>query len=200
MASVIDSLDFVAEARAQLIESARVKSAMADYAPPILAEMARRIVASVDGGGKVLIFGNGGSAADSQHIAAELVGRYLRERPGIAAIALTTDSSNLTALGNDYGYEHIFTRQIEALGRPGDIAWGITTSGKSPNVNLALALARERGLVTLAFSGKGGGPVVAHADCALVVPSNDTPRIQESHIAAYHIICDLVERVIASRV
>ena len=145
-------------------------------------------------GNKLLVFGNGGSAADSQHIAAELVGRYARERRGLPAIALTTDTSILTSVGNDYGFEHIFARQVEALAAPGDVALGISTSGNSPNVKLGLLCARRiGGVTTAAFLGKTGGDIRAVVDHAIVIPSNDTARIQECHITLGHILCELVE-------
>lgn len=150
-------------------------------------------VTSVRAGGKILFFGNGGSAADAQHLATELTIRYKKDRPAIAAIALTTDSSALTACGNDLGFDHIFARQIEALGRKGDIAIGITTSGKSPNVSLALKQAKKMGLVTAALSGKGGGDLPGLADHLLVVPSNTTARIQEMHITLGQMLCGAVE-------
>jgi D-sedoheptulose 7-phosphate isomerase len=150
-------------------------------------------VASIKGGGKIMFFGNGGSAADAQHLATELTIRYKKDRPAIAAIALTTDSSALTACGNDLGFDQIFARQIEALGRPGDIAIGISTSGKSPNVTLALRQARTMGIVTAAFSGKGGGDLPGLADHLLVVPSETTARIQEMHITLGQMLCGALE-------
>ena len=154
------------------------------------------ILSAIKNGKKVLIFGNGGSAADSQHIAAELMGRFQKEREAIAAIALTTDSSALTSLGNDYEFEVIFSRQIEGLGNKGDIALGISTSGKSKNIINAFKKAKELGLVTVALTGKGGGDLTGICDIALVVPSSNTARIQEAHITIAHIICELVEEAI----
>lgn len=150
-------------------------------------------VKSVRAGGKIMFFGNGGSAADAQHLATELTIRYKTNRPAIAAIALTTDTSALTAGGNDLGFEQIFARQIEALGRPGDIALGISTSGKSPNITLALKQARTMGLVTAAFGGKGGGDLPSFADHLLVVPSDTTARIQEMHITLGQMLCGALE-------
>jgi D-sedoheptulose 7-phosphate isomerase len=144
--------------------------------------------------GKILLFGNGGSAADAQHVATELTVRYTVDRPAIAAIALTTDTSNLTAAGNDLGFESIFERQIEALGRPGDVAVGITTSGRSPNVLRALAAARERGLVTVAWTGERGATLAARVDLCLAVPSSTTARIQEMHILLGHLLSGALER------
>jgi D-sedoheptulose 7-phosphate isomerase len=144
-------------------------------------------------GGKVLIFGNGGSAADAQHLAAEFVNRFQVERPPLAALALTTDTSILTAVANDYDFGQVFAKQVRALGRPGDLAWGISTSGNSPNVVAGLDAARDLGLKTLALSGRDGGPVAAAADLALTVPSSNTPRVQEVHITIGHVLCDLVD-------
>jgi D-sedoheptulose 7-phosphate isomerase len=149
---------------------------------------------SVRGGGKLLLFGNGGSAADAQHIAAELVIRYKSDRPAIAAIALTTDSSTLTAGANDLGYESIFARQIEALGRPGDVAIGISTSGKSPNVIAGLRAARAQGLKTLGMSAGSGGEMPKLCDSLLLVPSAVTARIQEMHIFIGHMLCKGIEQ------
>lgn len=145
-------------------------------------------------GNKILIFGNGGSAADAQHIAAEFVNRFLVDRPPLPAIALTTDTSLLTSISNDADFSVIFSRQIEALGHKGDIAWGITTSGKSPNIIEGLRKATERGMTTIAFTGHDGGEALRMAYYGLNVNSASTPRIQEVHITASHIICELVER------
>ena len=145
-------------------------------------------------GGKLLLMGNGGSAADSQHIAAELIGRFKRERKAIPALALTVDSSSLTALGNDYGFDTIFSRQIEALAAPIDAVIGISTSGNSSNVIRALKLAREIGAVTIGFMGNDGGNMKNCVDISIIVPSNDTARIQEVHITIGHIICEIIEQ------
>lgn len=160
--------------------------------PLLLAAAA--IVETLGAGGKLLTFGNGGSAADAQHVAAELVGRFQRERKGLAAIALTTDTSVLTSLANDYSFERVFARQIEALGRPGDVALGISTSGESANVLTALTVARERGLKTIALTGRDGGAVGRAADVHVNVASHSTPRVQEVHRTLLHVMCDLVER------
>ncbi|HWI40455.1 MAG TPA: D-sedoheptulose 7-phosphate isomerase, partial [Verrucomicrobiae bacterium] len=144
-------------------------------------------------GRKVLVMGNGGSAADAQHLAAEIVGRFRRERRAYPAIALTTDSSILTSVGNDYGFEAIFSRQIDALAVEGDVVVGISTSGNSRNVAGALELARARGCRTVGLLGRDGGSIRSLCDVAIVVPSQETPRIQEIHILAIHILCDLVE-------
>ncbi len=179
-------------------DNIRVKEAILESGiPALLEEAAKKIYDSLKKGNKLLFFGNGGSAADSQHLAAEFVGRYEKERPGLAAIALTTDTSILTALSNDYGYEKVFSRQIEALGRPGDIAVGISTSGHSKNVLQAFERAREKGLFTIAFSGRSGGEMKALADLALVVPSEKTSRIQESHLLMGHILCERVDELFA---
>jgi D-sedoheptulose 7-phosphate isomerase len=151
------------------------------------------IAASLRQGGKVLVFGNGGSAADAQHMATELVGRFLRERRGYAAVALTTDGCVLTSVGNDYGYDRVFARQVEALGQPGDVAVGITTSGESANVVLALEAARALQLTTIALTGRDGGAAGRAADVHINVPSAATPRVQEVHMTLLHVICDLVE-------
>lgn len=156
-------------------------------------QAAEAVVSSISSGGKLLIFGNGGSAADSQHIAAELVGRFKKERKAIAAVALTTNTSTLTAIGNDYGYDATFSRQVEAIGKRGDVALAISTSGKSQNVMAAVRKAREMGIKTIALTGGTGGPLAKECDIAIVVGSGDTPRIQESHILIGHIICELIE-------
>lgn len=148
----------------------------------------------INKGGKILIFGNGGSAADAQHIAAELTGRYKLNRRALAAIALTTDTSALTAIGNDFSFEEIFRRQVEALAKPNDLIWGISTSGNSMNVIKALELGKNLKCKILGFSGKDGGLMRELCDILLLSPSNDTPRIQEMHILMAHIICDIIEK------
>jgi D-sedoheptulose 7-phosphate isomerase len=158
-----------------------------------VAAAAQAMVDAIDAGGQVLLFGNGGSAADAQHAAAELVVRFERERRGLAAVALTTDTSVLTATGNDYGFDRLFARQIEALGRPGDVAFGISTSGTSANVLAAMDAARARGLRTIALTGRDGGPIGRGADVHVNVPSDATARVQEVHRTLLHVICDLVE-------
>jgi D-sedoheptulose 7-phosphate isomerase len=151
-------------------------------------------------GGKLLLFGNGGSAADAQHIAAELVGRYALDRPGMPAIALTTDSSILTSVGNDYGFDSIFERQIEALAAEGDVALGISTSGNSNNVRRGLLRAKQIGrITTAALLGRTGGDIRTLVDHAIVIPADDTARIQECHITLGHILCELVEADVAQR-
>ena len=152
------------------------------------------LVAAFTAGNKLLVCGNGGSAADAQHFAAEMVGRFKLERRALPAIALSTDSSILTAVGNDYGFDSIFSRQVEAHAVAGDVLVGISTSGNSPNVQSALLAAAGRGCRTVALLGRDGGSLKSAAELALVVPSFDTPRIQEGHIAIIHIVCDLVEK------
>ena len=163
---------------------------------PRIARAARELIECVKGGGKILICGNGGSAADSQHIAAELVGRFRRERRAIPALALTVDTSIITALSNDYSFEVIFARQVEALGSPGDVLVMISTSGNSVNVLRAGRTAREKGIKTIALLGRDGGKIGSEADLSLIVPAAETARIQEGQMVIYHIICDLVEEAI----
>jgi D-sedoheptulose 7-phosphate isomerase len=161
---------------------------------PVLEAIALAMTATLRAGGKILWCGNGGSAGDSQHLAAEIVGRFCRERRGLASVALTTDTSILTSVANDYGFEAVFSRQIEALGNPGDLLVGISTSGNSGNVIAALQAARSQGLVTVGFTGAGGGKVAALAEHLFAVASRDTARVQEAHILAGHILCDWIER------
>jgi D-sedoheptulose 7-phosphate isomerase len=160
---------------------------------PILERIAGEMTNALLAGHKVLWCGNGGSAADSQHLSAELVGRFRRNRRGLASIALTTDTSALTAIGNDFGYEEVFRRQVEALCNQGDVVVGLSTSGNSKNVCLALELARELGAFTVAFTGQGGGAMAGMAHAALCIASKDTARIQEGHILCGHMLCDWVE-------
>ncbi len=160
---------------------------------PQLEEASNIVIETLKNGNKILLCGNGGSAADAQHIAAELVGRYKTERRGLPAIAITTDTSALTAIGNDYGYDRIFDRQVEALINKGDLLIGISTSGNSLNVLSALLLAKEMGASTLGLSGKGGGKLNYACDVNLVVPSPDTPRIQEMHMLIGHILCHAID-------
>jgi D-sedoheptulose 7-phosphate isomerase len=152
------------------------------------------IADALEEGGKLLIMGNGGSAADAQHFAAEIVGRFKLERRALPALALSTDTSILTAVGNDYGFDLVFRRQVEALARPGDVVIGISTSGSSGNVHGALLLARERGCRTIGLLGRDGGTIAPLSDLSLVISGTDTPRIQEAHITIIHIICELVEK------
>ncbi len=175
-------------------DSIALHQQVAREAPGAIVQAAAVIGAALAAGGTMLVFGNGGSAADAQHLAAELVGRFERERRAMAAIALTTDTSVLTSIGNDYAFDPVFVRQIEALGRPGDIAFGISTSGGSRNVVLALARARAIGLKTVAMTGRDGGAVGAAADIHLNVPHQSTARVQEVHRTLMHALCLLVER------
>ena len=184
---------------AQLIEqfvaeSLRVKSQFFQANRDRIVQVAQSIALGLRNGRKVLFFGNGGSAADAQHLAAELVGRFGPDRSALPGISLSTDTSILTALGNDYGYEKIFSRQIEALGCAGDIAIGISTSGNSPNVIAAAGVARSKGLFTVGFTGETGGKLKDHVEVLFSVPSRQIPRIQETHLLLGHIICDLVDR------
>ncbi len=165
---------------------------------PVL-NAAAAIVAALRGGGKLLLFGNGGSAADAQHVAAEFVGRFQRERAAFAAIALTTDASVLTSVANDYSYDRIFARQVEGLARTGDVALGISTSGSSPNVLMALEAAHSLGVKTIAMTGRDGGAVGRAAAIHVNVPSDSAARTQEVHRTLLHVICDIVERALVER-
>lgn len=157
------------------------------------------MVRAISAGGRVFWFGNGGSAAQSQHLAAELSGRFLLERPGWGGIALSVDTSALTAIGNDYGFEHVFSRQLQGLCHQGDVAVGLTTSGKSPNVIEGLKVARSKGATTVALTGNGGGPVVEFADIALVGPTGPSWKVQEVHLTLGHIMCELVELAMVAK-
>ena len=159
-----------------------------------IAEVGQACVELYQNGKKTLLAGNGGSAADAQHIAAELVGRYGFDRPSIPSIALTTDTSNLTAIGNDYGYDKVFSRQMEGMGSEGDLFIGISTSGNSENIVNAINAAKAKGVTTVALVGRDGGEMARISDYAIIVPSNATPRIQESHILIGHMICDIIEK------
>lgn len=176
-----------------LYTSADLKRTVADTLSGDILEAANRIKSRLEKGGKLILMGNGGSAADSQHIAAELVGRFKKERRAMPAIALTVDTSSLTALGNDYGFDTIFERQIEALARENDAVVGISTSGNSENVVRALKKANSLGAETIGLVGNNGGKIKEVANLSIVVPSNDTARIQEVHITIGHIICELIE-------
>lgn len=162
----------------------------------LLEQMAQQVTAAIRGGGKLLIAGNGGSAGDAQHIAAEFTGRMLYDRAPLPAMALHVDTSALTAVGNDYGFAHVFERQVQALGRPGDVILGLSTSGRSDNVLRALAAGRALGLVTMGFTGEGGGLMAAETDLLLRAPSSFTPVVQQIHMVAGHLLCALVERAI----
>jgi D-sedoheptulose 7-phosphate isomerase len=174
-------------------ESNRVKEAFINENLSKLVSVVEAVIVALKAGNKILIFGNGGSAADAQHLAAEFINRFVIERPPLPAIALTTDSSVLTSIGNDYDFSEVFSKQIRAIGQAGDIAWGISTSGNSSNVLKALEMAKKMGLVTVAFTGKDGGSIAKIADFAVNVSSSVTARIQEAHITAGHAICDLVD-------
>jgi D-sedoheptulose 7-phosphate isomerase len=187
-------------ARIQAIvrESVALKQRFFEAQAGTLVQVAERLVEALRDGHKLLTFGNGGSAADAQHLAAELVVRYLKERDALPALALTTDPSIVTAAANDLGFEQVFARQVEAHGRLGDVAFGISTSGRSPNVLAGLRVARERGLVTIGLGANGGGPMGPLVDYLIDVPSTDTPRIQEVHAMVVHVLCELVEEALAS--
>jgi D-sedoheptulose 7-phosphate isomerase len=185
--------DFEEKIRMMAADSIDAKRRFFDQASQDLACAARMIIESMRAGGKLLIFGNGGSAADAQHIATELAFKMGRERNALPALALTTDSSLLTAISNDRSFDFVFSRQIQAVGRKGDIILAISTSGNSTNVIEAVKLAREMGIKTIGLLGAGGGKARAMVDLALIVPHNETPRIQEVHIVAGHIICQLIE-------
>ena len=159
-----------------------------------IAEVIKISVQVYKNGKKILIAGNGGSAADAQHFAAELVGRYGFDRPSLPALALTTDTSNLTAIGNDYGYDFVFSRQLEGMAEEGDLFIGISTSGNSENILNAFKSAKQKGVITVALSGRDGGKMAEVADYTLIVPSDATPRIQESHLLIEHMICDAIEK------
>ena len=174
-------------------ESIRVKEAFVNENLSKLVNVVEAVTSALKAGSKILIFGNGGSAADAQHIAAEFVNRFVIERPPLPAIALTTDTSVITSIGNDYDFSEIFSKQIRAIGLPGDIAWGISTSGNSANVLKGLEVAKKMGLVTIAFTGKDGGNIAKIADLSINVSSSVTARIQEVHITAGHAVCDLVD-------
>ncbi|HIC41403.1 MAG TPA: D-sedoheptulose 7-phosphate isomerase [Piscirickettsiaceae bacterium] len=175
-------------------EHLKTAQATLEYIAAPLEIAANLCIDTLKNGGKILIFGNGGSAADAQHIAAELVGRYKVERKGLPAIALTTDTSALTSIGNDYGYARVFDRQVEALANKGDVAIGISTGGSSDNVISALKLAKGMGCKTIGFSGRDGGEMNDVCNVNLVVPAEDTPRIQEMHIVIGHTICHLIDQ------
>ncbi len=174
-------------------ESGEVKRDFFQSQSYLVEQAARTLIEAISRGGKVLVFGNGGSAADAQHIAAELVNRLNHDRPPIAAIALTTDTSILTSIGNDTSFDELFARQVRALGRPEDVALAISTSGNSPNVLLAVEAARAIGIRTIGLAGRDGGQLAGLVDVALVVGSKSTQRIQETHITIGHILCELIE-------
>ncbi len=187
--------DFESHILQTLQDSLNVKTDAVRGNLSTLIRCADLLAACLSSGHKILIFGNGGSAADAQHIAAEFVNRFRVERPPLGAMALTTDTSILTSIGNDYTFDHIFSRQVMALGRKDDVAWGISTSGNSKNVLEGIEAARSLGLLTLGMTGRGGA-LVQCSDLCLRVPSDTTARIQESHITLAHILCDLVDRIL----
>lgn len=189
--------DAAATVRRAIAEAVAVQRGL-DALTEAIADAAARCWTALAADRQVLVFGNGGSAAEAQHFAAELSGRFARERRALPAIALTTDSSVLTAVGNDYGFERVFGRQIEAFGRPGDVAVGISTSGRSPNVVDGLRTARARGLVTIAVTGPSAADLAAHADLVLAVAGPSTARVQEGHLTVLHVICDLVESALVA--
>jgi len=177
----------------RLRESGELKKRLADEQAEAIGRAAQAIVTALTEGGKVMLFGNGGSAADAQHIAAEFVCRFQRDRRPLSALALTTDTSVLTAIGNDYGFEQVFARQAQALGRPGDVVVAISTSGRSPNVLAGVRAAKEMGLTTIGLTGGDGGELACLVDISIVVPATDTARIQECHIAIGHLLCEAAE-------
>jgi D-sedoheptulose 7-phosphate isomerase len=180
----------------EIEESIAVKVELARNYCDKIVEAAFLILKRLDAGGKLIAFGNGGSAADAQHIAAEFVGRYRTERTALSAIALTTDSSCLTAISNDFGFENVFSRQLEAIGKPEDVVLAISTSGNSPNVLRAAALAKKFGMATVGLSGRSGGALRDCVDLCLTVPADSTPRIQEAHALILHIISGIVENAV----
>jgi len=181
------------DVRRLVAESVALKERFFGEKAALLLEVGERVAERLLAGNRLLVFGNGGSAADAQHLASELVGRFRRERPGLAALALTTDTSVLTAVSNDMGFEAVFRRQVEAHGRAGDVAVGITTSGRSANVVEALRAARQRGLLTVGLTGSGGGQLVGLVHYLVDVPHTDTQRIQEVHAMVVHVLCQVVE-------
>lgn len=174
-------------------ESSHVKEVFVNENLARISKVIDIVTSSLKSGNKILLFGNGGSAADAQHLAAEFVNRFLIERPPLPAIALTTDTSVITSIGNDYDFSEIFSKQVRAIGSPGDVAWGMSTSGNSPNVFKGLEMAKKMGLATIGMTGKDGGNIAKIVDYSLNVTSNSTPRIQEVHITVGHVICEMVD-------
>ena len=189
------------EIRNEILHSVRVITAMHDDAGLVatLEAIAASCVTALRQGNKLLFMGNGGSAADSQHLAGEMVSRFAFDRPGLPAFALTTDTSVLTAIGNDYGFEHLFARQVQAVAKAGDVLFGISTSGRSPNIIAALAAGRSLGLVTVGMTGNLRARIVETVDHCIEIPSSLTPKIQEGHIVAGHILCGLIEERMFTR-
>lgn len=190
----MDTTEAEALVRAGIQESIRVKETLLSTMVPLITEVADLISQSIVSGGKLILFGNGGSAGDAQHIAAELLGRFELERPAFPAIALTTNSSTLTAIGNDYGYDRIFSRQVQGLANKGDVVIGISTSGNSPNILEGIRIAKEKGAATIGMTGEKGGQLAHVCSRCFKVPSSKTARIQESHIMIGHLLCLLIER------
>ncbi len=181
-------------------EGAKLRLCFLSEAAPVLDAAARCMARCLAGGGKILVCGNGGSAADAQHMTGELLGRFLMERPALPAVALTVDTSTLTAIGNDYGYEDVFSRQVSGLGRPGDVLVAFSTSGTSANVVKAIDAARSIGMTVVGLTGKGGGSMVSRCDYLLNVPHSHTPFIQEMHEACMHLLCQLVDHYLYENV
>jgi D-sedoheptulose 7-phosphate isomerase len=185
-------------ASARIAQSVAVLDRLRDEAHVAsIVAAAEMITASMRAGGKLLAFGNGGSAADAQHVAAELLGRFLLDRPPFPAVALSDNGSTMTAVANDYGFEDVFARQVTGLGARGDVALAISTSGNSPNVLAGVAAARARGLRTIGLTGRGGGALAGAVEVCIAVPADETPRIQEAHTVVAHLVCELVERALA---
>ncbi len=174
-------------------ESSHLKESFVGENLEVIVNVVEVITAALKAGNKILLFGNGGSAADAQHLAAEFVNRFVIERPPLPAIALSTDTSVITSIGNDYDFSEIFSKQIRAIGQAGDVAWGISTSGSSPNVIKALEVAKKIGMVTIGMTGKDGGNIAKMVDYSLNVSSSSTPRIQEVHITVGHVICEMID-------
>jgi len=192
--------EILSKIKQQLHESSEINRLIAETLSDRIAEIAVMIADCIKSGGKVIFFGNGGSASDAQHLAGELVGRFRMERNAFPALSLTTNTSIITAVANDYGYDMIFARQVEAFGREIDLIVGISTSGNSPNVVEGIKKAKQIGAKTIGMTGKDGGKIGEMADISLTVPSSDTPRIQEAHIVMGHIICDIVEKLLTSTI
>jgi D-sedoheptulose 7-phosphate isomerase len=192
-------MTMIPEISGQLAAHRDVIARIEQEMPTQIAALTTLLVETFTQGGKLLVMGNGGSAADAQHFVAEIVGRFKMERRALPAVALSTDTSILTAIGNDYGFDMVFRRQVEALAAAGDLVVGISTSGNSPNVQQALELARVMGCRTVGLLGKDGGSIKQCCDLALVMPTNDTPRIQEGHITIIHIVCDLLEKTMFTK-
>ncbi len=186
------------QARAALMDAGRSLGRLEHFAAREVAAAAEAAIACLEAGGTMYFCGNGGSAADAQHLACELAGRYLLDRPGLAAVALTTNTSSLTAIGNDYDFNQVFSRQLEGLGVPGDVLVALTTSGRSPNVLRAIQAARRLGMTVIGFTGLKGKGFARRCDVALVTPSLSTPRVQEGHIAMGHALCELIEHALFS--